>query len=273
MRCPEARAILWPPEQPRLAQEAVLEARAHLASCSECTAWFRQDRVLLGAYTRLAAEGAPDEVRERVFDALARARATTRSTHRDDATESLPGPPGEERPPRRRRLAAPFLVGSGMVAALLAALILVPADGTPERAAAGEVFVEDHLRRTVGEEHILTSDPAAVRTFLARELGVTVAVLSQAGLELEGAEICLLEGERGAVIIYRMGDARISHYLVPRMEAEVRAPRLSDASSVAPGGLLPVVTWSSPRVEQALVGELPADELLRIARAGRGDGF
>jgi hypothetical protein len=31
---------------------------------------------------------------------------------------------------------------------------------------------------------------------------------------------------------------------------------------------MPVVTWSSPAIEQALVGELGSEALLRIARTG-----
>ena len=106
------------------------------------------------------------------------------------------------------------------------------------------MFVEDYLRRAVGQDHIVTDDPNEVRRFLQRELGMQLQPLQFAGLELERVEICLLDGRRGAMIVYRKDGAEVSHYLVPREGTEQRAPALSEG-----GGSVPVVTWSTTRLE------------------------
>jgi len=259
MDCKDARGMLWPPDQPRLAREDVLGARRHVDACGECQEYFEQDRILLDAYGRLGDDRAPLPVREKVFDALAQAR-----------WEELGGEPLKS---------APTDVTSGWVkrsgwAVLLAAGVATVTFGLPDSApnvnamAAGEdgaVFVEDYLRRAVGQDHIMTSDPDEVGRFLTRELGMQLAPIMVEGLELESAEICLLEGRRGAMIVYKQNGRAVAHYLVPREGTLSREPSVT--ATEGPGDM-PVVTWSSPAVEQALVGELSSEMLLRIARHG-----
>ena len=127
--------------------------------------------------------------------------------------------------------------------------------------------MEDYLRRAVGQDHIETSDPDEVGRFLARELGMELGPILVEGLELESAEICLLEGRRGAMIVYKKDGASVAHYLVPREGTPARAPALTRRDGSVD---MPVVTWSSPAVEQALVGELSSEALLTIARQGAG---
>ena len=128
-----------------------------------------------------------------------------------------------------------------------------------------------HLRRAVGQDHIVTDDPAEVRRFLQRELGMQLEPLHFAGMDIARAEICLLEGRRGAMIVYKKDGAEVSHYLVPREGTERRRPSIS----TYPGGEgemeMPVVTWSTPRVEQALVGEVDSESLLEMARLGSSE--
>lgn len=130
-----------------------------------------------------------------------------------------------------------------------------------------EIFVEDYLRRAVGQDHIETSNPAEVTRFLERELGLRFDPIRLAGLDLARAEICLLEGRRGAMIVYKKDGAEVAHYLVPREDAPEREPALSTKGR-ADSGEMPVVTWATPNIEQALVGEVGAEELLRIAWRG-----
>lgn len=250
---------MWPPDQPRLARGEVLEAREHVDSCPECREYFEQDRILLDAYERLGQGEAPFEVREKVFDALAQAR-----------WEEMDG---------KRRPGAAFPVSRWVTrsgwAVLLAAGIAAVTFGLPQAAPSGEqqaavvddgaVFVEDYLRRAVGQDHIVTSSPEEVGRFLTRELGMQVSPIFLEGLELESAEICLLEGRRGAMIVYKQDGAAVAHYIVPREGTEPREPAVLGREGP---GEMPVVTWSSPSVEQALVGELSPEVLLRIARHG-----
>lgn len=250
--CNSAREGLWPPEQPRLHQSDVAEARAHVEECEECQAYFRQDRALLDVYERVRSSRAPIEVREGVFDALSKARWAATSA---------------EGANRWTRLRVGVLAGAAVVS--LAAVGLLATERThPEAVDDTSVFVEDYLRRAVGQDRVETSDPGEVRRFLQRELGLQLRPFALAGLEIQRVEICLLEGRRGAMIVYMQDGTQISHYLVPREGAEQRAPTLSSYAGAAPSGDMPVVTWATPRVEQALVGELSSRELLRLATLG-----
>lgn len=258
MDCTQAREGLWPPERPKLVGEEIAEARRHVAECPDCTEFFAQDRALLDSYERLRAEKAPIDVRERVFDSLSKARWD--ALQRQDAESG-------SRPVWRHGL---------VPATVLAAALAVIAFGSLDRPGTAVVadgddpgmFVEDYLRRAVGQDHIETSDPDEIVRFLQRELGVSLKPLEIEGLELIGAEICLLEGHRGAMIVYKKDGAAVSHYLVPRDGAAPRGPELSGQRSGPGTASMPVVTWSTPEVEQALVGELGSAQLLQLAASG-----
>jgi anti-sigma factor RsiW len=230
-------------------------------ACSACAEYFAQDRALLDTYAQLGQITAPLGVRQRVFDTLAQARLQERAS------------PG--RPPADGIRPSAWLYRASwpLMAATLAVLAWGwqgRAAGPPEGAQSGAVFVEDYLRRAVGEDHIVSSDPAEIQRFLARELGMKLGPIRAVGLELERAEICLLEGRRGAMIVYKKDGVTVSHYLVPRDDARPRDPRVSDSKGEDEGGALPVVTWSTPALEQALVGALDSRQLLALAEAGRG---
>jgi hypothetical protein len=138
--------------------------------------------------------------------------------------------------------------------------------GVHRAAPAGqEMFVEDYLRRAVGAEHIQSSDPVEVTTFVTRELGQPFAPITIDGVELERAEICLLEGRRGAMIVYKIEGEVVSHYVVPRPGGVVRPPRFGRELGRG-AGAPSVITWATPRLEQALVGVVPADALMLLAR-------
>ena len=303
MDCLEARAALSPEEALRLATPRVLEARRHVDRCVACREAFRVDHDLQERLRALGRIQAPADVRERVFDAVARVRA---------------GRSGRWGREVRHGGAARVLVG-------LAAVVLVTTLGlafglgllhdgftissvhtaSPEAAgpappsapgpAPGSAFVEDFLRRAVQAEHIQTSDPGEVARFLARELGIlgyTGFILPPADLDLQGAEVCIVDGVRGAVVVYRKEGRVLYHYLIPRPGAEPRAPvALGMASGLGPsafdatelprvgspgggahagtdpalGSYPSVVTWASEGMEEALVGDLPVASLLDVA--------
>jgi len=255
MDCRNARAGLWPPERPRLAGAEIVAAREHVSSCPECSEFFAQERALLDAYRELGDVRAPLGVRERVFDALATARAEALNEKVPSGT--LPATT------RWLRFAWP-----GVAVGAIAVLALVPAQAWsgPSTQDDGRVFVEDYLRRAVGQDHLVTSDPDEVRRFLVRELGIEVGPLRSSGLEVRRVEICLLEGRRGAMIVYAKEGASVSHYVVPRPDTRPRKPALSEPTDPVLRGSLPVVTWSTDALEQALVGDLASGELLQIAR-------
>ncbi|MDH3207081.1 MAG: hypothetical protein OEO79_10735 [Gemmatimonadota bacterium] len=251
MDCLRAREELWPPERPKLCEADVERAQAHVEACEECKLYFAQDRALLDAYDRVRRVRAPREVREEVFDALARARLEQEGAGRLPQTVS------------RRGLIA---VGVAL-AASVTLFAAVSSFGTSDVASVGDpgIFAEDYLRRAVGQDMIVSSDPREVRRFLQRELGRSLGPMQLAGLEVERAEICLINGRRGALIVYKSGGGSISHYLVPSEGLKARAPSVADYHTGPAGDRMPLVTWATPELEQALVGEVRPEELLRIA--------
>ena len=255
MNCTEARYALWPPERPRLAGTAVLEARLHVETCEACQGYFEQDRLLLDVYDRVSRQRTPRRVRERVFDSLARERARALGVP-DNADAGV-------RSVTRRRwaLAAVSSIAALFVVALGSFLV--------ERSAPQEeagLFVEDYLRRAVGEDRIITSDVNEISRFLTRELGLSITPMEVEGLRLAGAEICLLDGRRGAMIRYIEDGREISHYVVPKSGAVQREPAVS--SQLRSGNAMgpSVITWATPQVEQALVGEVAPARLMELAR-------
>jgi len=257
VNCREVREGLWPPERPRLLSPDVERAREHVRACPECASYFAQDRALLAACHRLRALRAPLGVRTSTFGALARTRREL------DAPVSVDG-----------RRSGPWLkaaaVGGVLAASVGIALGLWMTDPasvaesvtSPAVAAvtnAESAFVEDYLRRAVGEDYLESSDPELIASFLRREFGLEFHMLGASGLIPARVEICLLEGRRAAMIVYRLDGRRVTHYLVPRA-GDVRQPRVARGH----GGLA-VVSWSSRYLEEALVGEVRPDELLALA--------
>jgi len=256
MDCHEVRQGLWPPEKPRLLGPEIEEAQHHVRRCPECARYFAQDRALLDACHELKSVRAPLSVRIRVFDALARSREV------DGAPMAAPG----WTPTARRVLATAALAVTVTLGLLFGPRLARQGDGAmAEAARPEEAFVEDYMRRAVGEDYIDTSDREEIIRFLRRELGLESELLDEEDLVPARAEICLLEGRRGAMIVYKKDGRSVTHYLVPKV-AEARMPQ------VAPDhGELAVVTWSSESVEEALVGELPPEQLLELARSGASD--
>ncbi len=252
MNCSEARHALWPPERPRLAEAEVLEARKHVQGCIACESYFVQDRALLDAYDRASQERAPQILRERVFDALARERSRGLGIPLTDRV--------------RRR----WLVGAvASVVGLLAGGFAMSLVNAPASLDSGGLFAEDYLRRAVAEERIVSSDAAEISRFLTRELGRPIRPLQIAGLRCTSAEICLIEGRRGAMIQYVEDGKEISHYLIPREGTRRRDPEPASAWSISSGAGGPaLITFATPEIEQALVGEVSEARLMELARIG-----
>jgi len=250
MNCSEARHALWPPERPRLAEAEVLEARRHVQGCEACESYFEQDRILLDAYDRASQERAPQMLRERVFDALARERS------RGLVMES------PRRVSRRWAVAAVASVVGLFAGGLAVALLNGPDGGLND----GGLFAEDYLRRAVSQERLVSSDADEIGRFLTRELGRPIRPLQIDGLRCTSAEICLIEGRRGAMIKYVQDGREISHYLIPQEGTPGRDPELSSTFGRRGNGGPALVTWATPEIEQALVGEVPAARLMELAR-------
>jgi hypothetical protein len=265
--CTRARAELWPPERIRLAEPEILEARVHVDSCPVCADYLRQDAALLEAYAQLREVRTPFAVRERVFDVLARERAGMDLATRPPSSAEHSGEP------RRRGVWFPVGVGVAAGIALLVALLgrSEPTATPLGPAEASAAMVEDYLRRAVGTEQVETSDPREIQRFLAREIGVPMAGLIHPDLIPIRAEVCMLDGTRGALIQYDRDGEVVSHYVIPAEQVGPREPEVAQSMEDGrPDAMGPnVVTWSRPGVQEALVSDLPVAELLELLRTDR----
>ena len=205
--CERARDGLWPPEHPRLQRE-IERARFHVESCDACREFFAQDRALLDLWDRAPRARTPTRLRERVMDTLAAER--TRGTRG-----------------RATRMAG--RVAAVVLGILVAALVL--RSPPPDAAAGRSGFVEDYIRRAVAGRALETTDPDRVAAFLHAELGITARPLTGRGVSVLGVEICLVDGQRGAMVSYEVRGRRLSHYLIPRSETRP-APALEPRDHV-----------------------------------------
>lgn len=248
MDCARARAVIWPPDQPKLVRANLVAAREHVDACASCRAHFEIDRMLEEARHGLLMNAAPRAIRERVFEAVARRRSGR----------------GIDQARRRRPFA---LVAIALIVASLfgAGLVTYIAHNTSTDRRLETAFVDDYVRLAVREDHVVTPDTAEVRRFLMRELGRSIAPLTAPGVRIAGAEVCLLRGRRGAMISYETRAGKLSYYLVPRPGAPERPPAVSRSTSTRGTTL---VTWVSDGIERALVGPQPPERLLALARGG-----
>ena len=58
----------------------------------------------------------------------------------------------------------------------------------------------------------------------------------------------------------------ISHYLIPQEGTPERDPEPSSTLSRRGNGGPALITWATPEIEQALVGEVPEARLMELAR-------
>lgn len=276
MSCERARDLLWPPEKPRAADEAVVAARQHVEECPSCREFLDADRRWTERLHSVELPPAPPELRERIYETLAFERARANPELRAE----LAGGRSGVRAPWRASTgvtvsAAVVLIGGGLLLA-----------GGPQRAPApmgpesfqpvpvGAGFVEDFVRRAVQQERIVSSDPAAINRFLVRELGMPFRPHDFEGFRLVGAEICIVDAKRGVVILYERDGQTLYHYVLRVQQAETRPPLPSQVVPAEwPGRSGPsVIVWSSGSVQEALVGDLPEGRLLAFAR-GAGGAF
>lgn len=253
--CDEVREILWPMDRPREYVEGEGSARAHIEMCPACQAFFRRDVAITEALRRHGLQAhAPLELRERVFDALARERALG---PRPRLRASVPG-----------WLARTLPIGAAAAVVLAigvgAGVWETRSDRVPARLAATDgVYVQDFLSRAVEADVVDAPDPEAVTAFFMRELGVKVEPVALEAGRMNRALICLIEGERAAMVEYEIGGRTIAHYLVPVTDERVGAPDVRSGSEAG----VQVVSWSDDRFEHALVSDLSADDLTELARS------
>ena len=258
--CADAREFVRPDAGP-LHPALRTQVEAHIAACEECQAYLKLDLQLHRAYESLRGEQAPEALRNKVVGAV---RAL-------QDPETMSGGKPKEGARRTASVAwrsAGVLIAAGIATFLWSLDLDDPSTGFEESA-----YVTDFVRRATAGEHLATSDPEELGRFFESRLGVRLRPLAVEGLELESGEVCILDGELGALILYKLDGQVLSHYLVPRTGTTARPPSrrildpdetlgMHDAAQVS------MVTWASESVEQALVGSAPADALARLVTRG-----
>ena len=245
MDCGKARRLLWPTGGPRELTPALEAAQQHLATCPACQA-FQADMRRLAAQIGDHAphETAPLEVRERLFGAVAGARADLdRGGIRS----------------RRRSL--------GAVAVVLVLVGLATADWRAHHTGpldALAALADDHMR-AIGDDGVASADTAVVAEWLRARLPFAVHVPVMSGLQLRGARLCLMDGRRGAAVEYRTATGEpVSYYVVPAPEGRPVAVG-ADVRRASRAGYH-VVGWTEPGLLHALVANLPESRLVELAR-------
>lgn len=249
MRCGEARRRLWPNGGPLLATPEVEAAQAHLAECQVCQRFVAEMRAAAEELRAAAPRPqAPPAVRERVFSAIAQARAE--------------GIAVRQRSRRRAR--------AGLALAVLAAVAGAgmwwarnEAQDPPWRSPIAAV-AEDHVR-ALSDDGIASSDPRAVAEYLAGRVPFAVSVPLIPEATLEGGRLCFLTGRRGVALRYRVDGKVVSYYVMPepvdrRPDPD---PHLFHHGS---GAGYNVVAWRDAGLLHALVSDLPAARLADLAR-------
>lgn len=243
MSCGRARRLLWPDAGPREATAEIVLAREHAAGCSACRS-FLQDMQRLGeGIGRHASRpAAPAEVRDRLFQAIARARTASDSAGR---------------PTRLRQTAV-----AGIAALLVFGLSLLgylAVRGTNDGDALGSI-VEDRLRSQQAAG-LVSSDSLRVAEWLAERLPFAVQVPLFPDARLTGARLVVTGPRSGAVLEYLVEGRTLSYYVLAGAGRGLpQNVRLSSRSGYR------VASWHDAGLTHALVATLPGPKLIEYAR-------
>jgi len=201
-------------------EQEVARARAHLPRCAACRST-RARFWTIRAALRSAHRGSSGE-----------------RTRTGAASGSLPG-----WRPRRGRLLA------GALAAAVAVALLIRGAVTDGRKAVVDELEARHLvafaRATPCD--FASADPAAVRDWIAGQLGQRVEVPAVSGATLLGARRCRLSGVPTVSLLYRRGDEPLSLFVAPPGTPTAREnARLARASAGCTVGHLGAAVCARP---------------------------
>jgi len=187
---------------------------------------------------------APAEVRNRLFQAIARARIPSVGPARRSWL----------RPPAIAGIVAPLVVGVSLLA------YLGVRGGSPDRNDALGSIVEDRLRSQRGAG-LASSDSAQVTEWLTERLPFAVQIPIFPEARLTGARVLVDSRRSGAVVEYMVGERALSYYILPGDGAG-----LQDEIRLASTNGYHVASWHDSGLTHALVAALPESKLVELAR-------
>ena len=252
--CGRVRRLLWPGDGPQAVTDDLTAAHRHLAGCADCRRFMGDMAAMKIELGRAAPkDGAPLEVRNRLYSSVARART------------AASGPHGRPRWTWEHRA----LAGRAAVAA--AVIVAVTALGAVllSRRGGGDTFAElasEHAL-TLGGEGISSNDAAAVTAWLLPRVSFAARVPTFSNAVLEGARLCLNHCYQGVVIQYRIGPRLVSYYVVPQPGDTDLTPFGEFYESDRAG--YHVVSWHEPGLLHVMVGNVPRRLLTGLAASCR----
>jgi hypothetical protein len=125
-------------------------------------------------------------------------------------------------------------------------------------------LVDDHMRATRGDG-LVSGDSVLVSRWLAERLPFAMDVPDLPSLTLQGARLCLRDGERGAVVEYSADGRSVSYFVVPDWHSPASPPVAGELHRAKREGYH-VVSWREPGLVHALVGDLAEARLVELAR-------
>jgi hypothetical protein len=219
----------------------VIDAQMHIAGCHACAEFFGEMRTVAGLIHRAAVrEPAPPDVRDRLFQTIARARM---------------GAPAHRRWPQWAL--------AGAVALVTIAAGLWPTSTRTPASDPVAAFADDHLRAAAGPG-VRTTEASTAASWLRERLPFAIQVPQFPEGRVQAARLCLMAGMRGGVVEYRLGEHDLSYYVVPA-EANMPESAARELRSAARAGYR-VVTWRAGELVHALVADLPDATLRELAR-------
>lgn len=243
MHCGKARRLLWPDERPRAVTGDLARAHDHLEGCETCQAFLR-NMATLRHQVRQAARpvAAPIEVRNRLYDSIARARTATP-------------------PPRVRWLHWP--AAAAAVAVLAAAGSWAVLDGS---LSGDDPFADLAYGHSLalGGDGIVSADPDSVSSWLSSRVPFAARVPLFPNAKLEGAHLCMSQCRQGVVMEYQVGTGMVSYFVMPAdvTEDEITPPDQLD-TAVRSG--YRIASWREPGLLHVMVGNLPAAVITDLA--------
>lgn len=251
----KAIEILWPLDQPREHTPEVEAALRLLEEDEAVRAFFQRDAALAERLARTdLSEEAPAALMERIQAAMTEsAQPVEVLVDERFAEDSTFGRPGWRHA---------FAAAAAIVLLALGTFLSTVVNGT--FSLDDDLFVDDFIR-TASAQPIIPdegslSDPVVVG-FYERELGMPIHPVQLDDGVMTRAIVCVIEGERGAMVEYDIDGTRLAHYQIPASEGRVDPV---DLKVTAEGGYK-VARWRDGDFTHALVADMSGTEIRDLA--------
>ncbi|HEY0224231.1 MAG TPA: anti-sigma factor [Pseudolabrys sp.] len=238
MNCEEANVLLHALIDGELDAGHAREVEAHIASCPECAARYREFQDFRGAMKPASLRfTAPASLRSRIEGKLPAPLAVTAS---------------------RRSVIKGFAFGAGASAIAASGLLVMVMRGDDQRRVLGEV-VSAHLRSLQAQHltDVISTDQHTVKPWFNGKLDVAppVADLTALGFTLLGGRLDYIDAKPVAAIVYRRRVHIINLFCAPAPGAGRRAAAMESLQGFN------VRRWTANGLNLWAVSDIAADEL------------